>query len=244
MGARGAEFSEVAPKGLTTGRLRNEFFTLESFADGIEGGRIQQVSPLNSFRIGQQVFFWLGVTNPVAGDGQTFGFNWMTRLRLKPWWLRPNLEYRAAGDPAYVGIDQQTFGSGPFGANQVNNRYVWIPSEKRLDVTQFATVTPPPVALPRTSDSLMLDDVIAMDLQDPTDATYIANFSGDGQVVSRWMSFMYPAHGYALGFTYERELENTPGQGQPPAATPSLPEISITWKIGTLGGTVIQESIG
>jgi len=243
MGARGAEFSEVAPKDLTTGRLRNEFFTLASFADGIEGGRIQQVTPLNSFRIGQQVFFWLGIANPIAGDGQTADFNWMTRLRLKFWWLRPNLEYRAAGDPSYIGIDRQTFLEGPFGPAVVNNRYCWIPFVKRLDVTQFATVTPPPVALPRTSDSLMLEEVIAADLQDPNNATYIANFSGAGQVVSRWMSFMYPAHGYAIGVTFEADFDKVSGSGQPPAAAVT-PQISLTWKIGTLGGTVIQESIG
>jgi hypothetical protein len=232
MGPRGAEFSELAPKNPDTGRLRNEFFGLIGGSQGLEHGTVSQVTPLDSFRLGQQIFFWLGVGNPLGG-ATGIGTNWISRLRLKLWWARPNPEYRTPGNPQYLGIDQQTF----LGTTEVNNRYVWIPSPKRLDITQYQTPSPPPAAEPRTSDSLLLDDVLTLDLQDPNDAAYQASFP-DPQIVSRWSAFFYPAMGYALGFTWDAEFAE-PVVGQPP-----LPLISLTYAVGTLGGTNYQESIG
>jgi len=243
MGARGAEFSELQPRN-GKGALDIEFVTLPISSQGLESGVIVPVTPFNAFRLGQQIIFWLGVANPVFGANPNDNF--MTSVRLKLWWARPNLEYRTPGTrgPAptsdgsnYLGIDTETFLPGP-NTGQDNNRYVWIPSPKRLDVTQYQT--PPPVAAEaRTSDSLFLDDVWKMDLQDPSDADYIANFPTP-QVPSRWEVFMYPAMGYALGFTWDGEFNVDP---TPPVAQPT-PLVSLSWASGTLGGTLIQESIG
>lgn len=238
-GARGAEFSELAPKDPTTGRLRNEFVALS--AAGLENGTITEMTALDAFRIGQQIFIWLGITNPVLEvEGQPD--NWITRIRLKPWWLRPNLEYRAPGTPIrsvspvdnYLGIDRETFGS----TSVLNNRYVWIPSPKRLDLTEWQTPNPPPASPPRHSDSLFLDDVWTFDLQSPTDADYQAAFARPGQQVSRWAAFLYPAMGYALGLTWEAEYAA--------GITGRLPQalVSLTYATGTLGASNYQESIG
>jgi hypothetical protein len=214
MTQRGADFSDLQPRD-DRGILANlPFVTIPPLSGGIETGTIFQATPNNAFRLGQQVIFWLGVANPPdAQDG-----NYMTELRLKPWWARNNMEYRQAGArngsyqsaAAYLPIDQQVFE----GTALANNRYVWVPGQKRLDVTEYDS-PPPTAALPRTSDSLMLEDVWKIQLEDPTDATYAANFQ-TGQIPSRWLPIFYPAQGYALGFTWEAEYESAQGSTPSP----------------------------
>lgn len=236
--SRGAEFSDFEARS-SRGVLDNSFRELLVTGLGLDHGVIQQVTPNNAFRLGQQVFFYLGVANTIQGSGGNE--NWITRLRLKLWWARPNTEYRQVGG-----------GSGALGATGflptdgaltqstvlANNRYAWIPSPKRYDTTPYDPGPTPPPALAGSSDSVMLDDVWTMDLQDPNGAEYIADFPAP-QVPSRWMSILYPAMGYALGFTWEAETAND----VPPAIQPT-PLISLTYSVGTLGGTNYQESLG
>lgn len=237
--SRGAEFGEVQPLRSRGGPLQAQpsiVLPSASFGAGtaINTAFIQQVTPLNSFRLGQQICFWIGVVPGQAGGA------WASRVRLKLWWLRPNKEYRAPGFTKWEDIDRITFGNGPViapppGDPLANNRYVWIPSPKRLDITPYQT--PPPAASPLpNSDSVLLDDCLVMDLPDPNDPVEIANFPSP-QVVSRWGVFFYPAMGYALGMTWDAD----PG-GQGPV--PSSMTISLTYAVGTLGGTNYQESIG
>jgi|JI9StandDraft_2_1071091.scaffolds.fasta_scaffold12344_2 hypothetical protein len=235
--SRGAEFGQIQPLVARNGPIQVApalVLPAESFGAGaaINTAFITPVTPLNSFRIGQQIFFWLGVVPGVAGGA------WASRVRLKLWWVRPNKEYRAPGFPKWEQIDRATFGDGPviLPADPVaNNRYVWIPSPKRFDITPFQT--PPPAAPPLpNSDSVLLDDCLVMDLPDPNDPAYVALFPAP-QVVSRWDSFFYPAMGYALGMTWDAD-----GGGGGPA--PQELTISLTWQVGTLGGTNYQESIG
>jgi hypothetical protein len=235
--SRGAEFGEVQPLQNRGGLIRAApgaiVLAKSAFGAGaaIDTAVIQQVTPLNSFRLGQQIFFWLGVV-PGFPEGP-----WASRVRLKLWWLRPNKEYRGAGSPTWLPIDRATFGDGPVVANPLaNNRYVWIPSPKRLDTTPFMTPPPAMPVLPN-SDSVLLDDCLVMDLPDPNDPVYIANFPVATQDVSRWAAFLYPAMGYALGMTW-----NADGGGQGPA--PDFLHIGLSWSVGTLGGTNYQESIG
>lgn len=236
MSIKGAEFSDLQPKNVQ-GALDIDFVTLLPAARDLEEGVIQQVTPNNAFRLGQQIFFWLGIANPKneADD------NFFTDIRLKLWWARPNMEFRQAGGgngtlgaAAYLAIDTEVFAPGPL-AGLADNRYVWIPSPKRLDVTQYQT-PPPPVAVVRTSDSLLLDDVLKMDLRSPLNAAYIAQFPAP-QVVSRWAAFFYPAMGYALGLTWDG-VESNSQLGTPAA------RISLSWASGTLGGSNYQESVG
>lgn len=245
----GAEFSEVAPKN-AGGQIRfnglGDTINFGAVTDTLENGTIVRVSPYNVFRPGQQILFWLGVYN--ANVGTAPNNNYITRVRLKPWWARPNLEYREPGDPAFTSpldvtpgykqIDQQTF----LLTTDVNNRYIWMPSPKRLDVTQYALLPAPPagpaLAPARHSDSLFLDDIWTMDLQDPTSAAYAAAFPAP-QTVSRWAAFWYPAHGYALGFTHQFDTFQ-PGGGGVPA--PSL-QIQVNWIVGRISANY-QESLG
>lgn len=235
---KGAEFSDLQPKN-AIGALNLSFVSLTSSTPGLDSGVILQVTPNNAFRLGQQIFFWLGISNPLFED--VGGDNWYTSVRLKPWWARPNMEFRQAGGgggqlgaTGFLGIDTQVFGPGPqTGLDQ--NRNIWIPSPKRLDWTEW-NVPPPPVAVARTSDSIFLDDVWKLDLRDANDAAYIAQFPAP-QVPARWIGFLYPAMGYALGFTWEGVQFNQA------FAEPGL-ALSLSWCSGTLGGTNYQESVG
>lgn len=238
--SRGAEFGEVQPFLSRGGPLvAAPSITLDSASYGagsaIDIAVIRQVTPLNSFRLGQQVFFWLGVVPGTAGEANP----WASRVRFKLWWIRPNKEYRAPGSPSWLEIDRVTFGAGPVvgppAVPVADNRYLWIPSPKRLDTTPFWNPPPAITTLPN-SDSILLDDCLVMDLPDPNDAAYIAKFPSP-QVVSRWVSFLYPAMGYALGLTWNADAG---GQGDIPTSL----TISLTWAVGTLGGTNYQESLG
>ncbi len=232
---RGAEFGEITPRKadgsilLTQAGAAGELDAAsQGTGEAIDRAFIRQVTPTNSFRLGQQVFFWLGLF-PSTPNG------YYSQVRLKLWWLRPNVGYRAAGFPSWQIIDRTTFGDGPVvGDPLANNRYVWVPSPKRLDLTQYQTPPPNP-SPPRHSDSLLLDDCWTMDFGDP--ALYGGLFPSP-QNVSRWAAFLYPAMGYALGFTWDFTFS-----GGPPPGNPSIP-FSLTWQTGTLGGSVYQESIG
>jgi hypothetical protein len=256
MGKRGAEFAEIEPR--SSRGIINSFQTLSGVSEGLDNGEpfpiIQgayaldtTTSPnplkgLDAFRIGQQILFWIGIANPIFMiDANPVTANWITSIQLKPWWLRPNLEYRAPGFPIsaapfteWTGLDAATF----LLTGVSNNKYAWIPSPKRLDITQYQI--PPPTASPvRNSDSLMLDDVWKWELQDPNDAAYIADFPAP-QIVSRWSAFFYPAMGYSLAFTWAAQYAFVPGVG---IAQPE-PMVSVTYALGTLGGSVYQDSIG
>lgn len=238
-GNSGAQFGNVSPR-TGSGLLRVEGRTggsinLGVLPDTLENGYIQQVSPDGAYQPGQQVLFWLTVYNPLVGG------RYIQRVRLKPWWKRATMEKRGPGDPGnnmaagqgWTGPDQSQFGSGPVvvlapndSLRAENNRLVWFPVPKMLDVTQYQT--PPPVVAPlRQSDSLFLDDVWTLDLQDPSDGGYAATAGVDQVAVSRSASFLYVSHGYALGLTHQFDVA---GDGP---GTPSL-RIDLTWANGTL----------
>lgn len=251
MRERGAEFSDVRPLA-QNGLMANTFLPLTVSSRGLNTGIIQLVirdlpsRGLDIFRLGQQVVFWLGMANPLV-TAPNVPSNYITRLYLKLWWLRPNLEFRAPGtatsrpaqeippNSGWAPVDNLTFLPGPTGG-VVNNRYCWVPSPKRLDITPYST-PPPPISPQPNSYSEFEDDVWSFFLPDPTDVLNIANFPAP-QIVSRWATFLYPAMGYSLGLTWDADFFVTPG----PAPTPA-PAISLTFVAGTLGGTNYQESI-
>ncbi len=253
MKTRGAEFGKVAPiesnallrvGGATATRRINL-----GVSGDLENGTIIQVSPEGAFRPGQQILFYLTVYNgPVSEDPETPGY--ISRVRLKPWFKRVSLEQRGPGDPGnnpslvsvpttsgnagngWISPDEQQFGSGPIisadptsSLHAANNRLVWFPVPKLLDITQYQ-VPPPPVAPDRHSDSLFLDDVWTLDLQDPSDAAYLAT-QGDTQPnFGRSSAFLYISHGTALGLT--QEFEVTGDVVSPPSLF-----IDLTWVVGT-----------
>lgn len=236
---RGADFSDVQPRN-TNGNLTVAFQTVPATATGLMNGLIAPWTQNNVFRMGQQVWFWLGIANV-----PTVGQNYLTRVRLKPWWARPNMEYRQAfggsglpsgapGNNQGLPIDRVVFGNGAQANPLTDNRYVWMPSPKRLDQTPFGTAPP---ALPPAghSDSILLDDIWTVDMPDPTDATYAAKFVAP-QIISVWKPILYPAFGYALGFTYEIE-QAIEGDALPL-------QISLSWVQGAWGGGRIEESVG
>lgn len=241
MTEKGADFSDVLPRN-AQGLLDCVNFTqLPLSAQGLDSGQIFQVTPNNSFRLGQQVLFWLGIANPADPNTEQF----ITRIQIKPWWARNNNEFRQAfggdGSPGstapVVPYDTQVFGGGPVGGGLLDNRFVWVPSQKRLDLTEFLPGPSPPPSPARHSDSLFLQDLWTMDLQSPLDPAYTGKFVAP-QVASRWISNLYPALGYALGFTFEATYNDA---GQPDVA----PLFNLSWVTGTFGGdSRIQESIG
>ena len=199
-------------------------FSGVSTVGGLDG-EITAMTLNNSFRTGQQLFLCVGLQLNTADDG-----NYITQVRLKPWWARAAQEKRQAfggngtvsGAPGVaqgIPLDRQVFGDGPLADPLQNNRYVWIPSPKYIDVTQFQT-PPPPAAPPRNSYSLFVDDVWVWDLPDP--ATVAANFGAD-QDPARWQQFEYPAYGYALGFTAEADFVNPDGDDVPL-------RVSLSWQ--------------
>lgn len=240
MSSKGADFSDILPRG-TQGQLDMlTFTTLPLSSQGVDNGIIFQMTPNNSFRLGQQVLFWIGVANPA--DPATGQF--ITRIQLKPWWARPNNEFRQAfggsgapGATAAVPYDTQVFGDGVLANPLQDNRYVWVPAQKRLDLTEFLPGPSPPPSPARHSDSLLLQDLWTMDLRPPTDPLYTGKFSA-AQTPARWDSLLYPALGYALGFTWEATYDN--------GALDDIPALgNLSWATGTFGGdSRIQESIG
>lgn len=230
MTKKGAEFSPVRPLN-DQGRIRatgtgSAGTVALSPVQGLEYGTIVRVSDFNAFRPGQQVQFWLTVYNGVADQSPLLRY--FSRVRLKPWWLRPNNEYRAPGgpgvdgQPAWLGIDEQTFSGG----TADNNRRVWFPEVTPLAQTPYGT-TPPPVAVTNHVDLLLMQRVWVIDeLPAPTDASYAGTLL-PGQValgVSR--TFEWIARGYALGFTWD--AVSVGQQGSP------LLTIDLNWITGAL----------
>lgn len=244
-GNNGAEFGKAGPV-LDTGALRVGGFddtvqlNLGNTLDTLENGPIVQVSPEGAFQPGQQVLFYLTVYNGPAKGGEQV----LRRVNLKPWWKRVTLEKRGPGDwgtsppplsvnNGWTPLDEKTFGSGPVAAagaysttHAQNNRLVWFPVPKLLDITQYQAPNPPPVAPDRQSQSLFLDDVWTLDLQDPNDPAYAATQGLTQPSYGRSASFLYISHGYALGLTHSM---NVTGQG----TVPDL-RIDLTWITGTL----------
>ncbi len=194
-----------------------------ALAGDIENGVIQPVTDLSAFRPGQQILFDLTVYNGLTQQGSLpVAFtSWVSSVRLKPWFLRQGDEFRGpGGQGGWTQNDQLEFG----GATVLNNRAVWRPVPKMLDTSQWGT-PPPPAAPDRHSDSLFLDDIWKLDLQDPNDAAYRATLLPGQTGLARCASFMYVSHGYALGFTYEATVE---GEGNPAVL------IDLNWQLGTL----------
>jgi len=199
--------------------------------DTLENGAIVQVSDFDAFRPGQQIFFYLTVYNGPVNQGQAY----ISRVRLKPWWLRQGEDYRAPGGPVpptaanplvsvptWTGNDQAQFG----GSTVVNNRAGWFPHPKMADVTEWQTPNPPPAAPARQSDSILLDEVFTMDLQDPNVVAYQNTRLGNQTKLGRSVVFQLIAHGWALGLTHQFDI--VAGTG-----TPHL-YIDLTWQTGTL----------
>jgi len=237
---RGPDFGEVAPKNTTRGQIRatgpgDPFATgasavalaLTSDNYDLANGQIKAVTPLNAFRPGQQVLFWLTIYNRLItfGEGQQ-GF--ISQVKLKPWWLRPNLEFRAPGYTSWHPVDEQTFSGG----TEENNRRGWVPSQKIISVNEWSGSTTPPPSLKGHVDSYYVDDVWVFDLQDPTDADYENTPIGDQQGLWRAVGFFYVSHGYALGFTCDATIEMT--EGEQPEGNQTI-NFDLNWVNGTLG---------
>lgn len=243
-GSRGAELGKILPVGSDAllrvgGKNPSKRIFLGPAQDTLENGFIRQVSPEHAFAPMQQVQFFLTIYNGPVAPGAPY----ISRVRLKPWWKRITLEKRGPGDPGnqptlqpnkgWVHPDEEQFGSGPViaadpasSAHADNNRLVWFPVPKMLDITQFQTVNPPPAAPARHSDSLFVDDVWTFDLQNPGTPAYAATKGTTQPNFGRSDTFMYVSHGYALGLTHQYDVV---GSGQVPELY-----IDLTWATGTL----------
>jgi len=253
-GTRATQMSRALPRSPTNNDLLRvswgnnvDPLDLGATPNTLENGAIVQVSDFDAFRPGQQIYFYLTVFN--ADDSFAPGDPYISRVRLKPWWLRTSDDFRppggnvppapgnAQGGPIWTPNDYRQFGglaANPYppptpstplvlGAN--NNRACWFPHPKMIDVSEWQAVNPPPASLPRTSDSIIVDEVFAIDLQNPGDAAYQNIRIGNQTKVGRCVVFQLIAHGWALGFTHQF---NTVGEGSPHLL------IDLTWQTGTL----------
>jgi len=196
-----------------------------SASSDIENGTIIPVTSLDAFRPGQQILFSLTVYNGfVQGGGRPPVFDsWVSNIRLKPWFLRQGDEFRGpGGSGGWTGNDQLEFGGG----TAANNRAVWYPVVKMIDISEWQSVNPPAAAPPRHSTSIFVDEVWELDLQDPNTPAFQQTLLSGQQGLGRSASFMYVSHGYALGFTYECVVS---GDGDP---NPQF-AIDLNWQVGT-----------
>lgn len=229
---QGAEFGGIQPLN-SSGQLSNYggggggLLVVPGKIGDINYGTIREISSsIGAYRIGQQIWFQLTIFQSAVGST-----NWLTRLRLKPWWLCENIEFRAPGVPSWLGVDQAAFSGG----TRADNPYCWSPSPKRLDITPYNTAPPAIPVLPN-SDSVFLDDVWTFDLEDPNYAPYAATVLPGQLYPVRTASFYYPAHGVAIGFTYEATWNSEPEEGD-------NIRVGLRWKTGTTN-SLVQESIG
>lgn len=199
-------------------------------AGDIENGTIIPVTDLNAFRPGQQILFDLTIYNGlVPANSQPGVFpSWVSAIYLKPWFLRQGDEFRGPGGPGgnptdWTPNDQLEFGGGTV----LNNRAVWRPVPKMVDVSEWQTVNPPPAAPARHSLSIFEDEVWTIYLQDPNDPAYQGTYLPGQQGLARAASFLFVSHGYALGFTYECEVS---GNGPPDPQW----GLDLNWQLGTL----------
>lgn len=209
----GPQFGEIQPKN-NLGQLSGTVINLA--AQGLDYGSIVQVTPSGSFRVGQQIWFNLQVQQALESEQ-----SYITSVRLKPWWLVENIEFRPPGSSGgWLDVDEAAFSGGQV----FNNRWCWMPSPKRLDITPYQT--PAPEASPaRNSDSIFLDDVWKIELDDPSNPDWQATLLPGQTRLRRGLSFYYPAHGVALGFTCEIEV----GAEQQPITSVG---IVLRWKTG------------
>jgi hypothetical protein len=220
----GPQFSSIEPKS-DQGLLSSTSITIP-VGDGLEYGVITQVTPLDAFRVGQQIWFNLQIGQVAAGSQ-----SWISRVRLRPWWLTENIEFRPPGSSGgWIGPDQAAFSGGQV----ANNRYAWSESPKRLDQSPYGS-TPPVVSPVRMSDSIFLADLWTIDMDDPNNPLWTASLLAGQTQLRRSLSFYYPAHGVALGFT----CEITSGGLAAPITT--VP-IYLKWKTGATHSNA-QESI-
>lgn len=127
-------------------------------AGDIENGTIVPVTDLNAFRPGQQILFDLTIYNGLVPPNSQPGVfpSWVSAIYLKPWFLRQGDEFRGPGGAGgWTPNDQLEFGGG----GVFNNRAVWRPVPKMVDVSEWQTVNPPPAAPARHSLSIFEDEV-------------------------------------------------------------------------------------
>jgi len=185
---------------------------------GIDSGQIfkQIISQsYNEFRVGQNVHMEV----EMFLDEPAF-----ERVRLKPYWLRPNAEFRPpgfppAGDqpPRYLPIDTHVFGA-PDASLGATDR-VWQPG-----TTPRPILNPGPgVAVPNVLWRMEHD---VWEFEIPT-----------GEVAPGWsmrQSFFVVAHGYAIGFQSENDpVANPPAQD--PDSTILEPQFRFSWQTGYSG---------
>jgi len=223
MPIQGAVFTDIQPISAADAAYRPAVFVPNY--EGLDDiANRQFVSETwDEFRIGQTIYVEIEIFLDVPG---------VTAIRLRPWWLRPQREFRAVGpgvttDQYFVGplgnngVDFFAFGA-PGGSLAVTHR-LWLSSPKRLDIV-------PPASPTGLSYSQFLDDVWEFPLEPQADV--VAGWS------RRW-AFVYPAHGYALAFT--SDYVGAPGEGELEEITE--PTVELSWATGQTHA-IVQENIG
>jgi hypothetical protein len=298
----GPEFADLRP--ISAGGTYAPFYLQRAFSPGgLNEGQIFPILPspgrLDSFREGETLLVYLEIGFPKVQIVDNPDGTYVSGLRVKPFFLHANCEFRTPGDPPQTAgnpvgilggltkavggvpapsqIDRDTLGgwsvfSQPFDPtlpqfdvindNVVGNRALWIPSPKRLDTMPAVWgAAPLNVALPGTSDSILLDDVIFCPLPNPSSLPW-------GDPLSPWnlgpvtggipvnyrktKVFSYPCFGRCLGISLEVVLAYlatdlpVPYTGIPVPPGPFggvYPSIKLGYRAGVTHA-VIQERLG
>jgi hypothetical protein len=115
----GPEFSDLKPK-LDRGTFEPVKPILPGSVLGVNNGMIHPIIPTNTtfpttpsvdcFREGETLLVYIFCRFPTATEGSDV---YVSGVRMKPWWLRSNVEYRTIGEPSQSGNPIGVMGGAP-----------------------------------------------------------------------------------------------------------------------------------
>jgi len=115
----GPEFSDLKPK-LDRGIFSPVAPLLPGSVLGVNNGKIHPIIPLNAssptnpsvdcFREGETLLVYIRCRFPTVTEGSAV---YVSGVRMKPWWLRSNVEYRTIGEPSQSGNPLGVMGGAP-----------------------------------------------------------------------------------------------------------------------------------
>jgi hypothetical protein len=222
---QGPEFTDIQPVSTSHGGYEGgESFVPNYSGLDLEGSRQRIAGTWDRFRIGQTIFLEFEVFLDVPGS--------IEAILLRPWWLRPQREFRAVGPETtpdqYIvgpngndGVDVVAF--GPPDISLAATERVWQTDTIREPIIGVANGVP----VGKTFSN-MIDNVWRI----PIDAALVV------PGYSFRKAWYWPAHGYQLAFT--SELVGAPGQGAPGEIV--RPTLRVSWMTGATH-SISQEGI-
>lgn len=201
----GADYGDTSPRSPLSFSFAPVSFLPNYLGVLTVAGRQFLADTYNQFREGQSVLVTLELGLETPG---------VSRVRLMPWWLKSNSEFRPPGASAATYTAQDVAAFGAFGATLGTTEGVWVPGSHRRIVL-------PPVS----PVSLVYERYhrVVWEFEMPV--------AGPAPGFRLRHSFFVPAQGRGLGFT--SEFDGTPGMGPMP-----IPVVYLAWKTGVAGQSI------